>query len=384
MSEAIAISAPMNQASQPAPRLRIARFEDYQQIARVELAHNFQVQPESDWRSLWLDNPLWPHVKHDWPMGWVLENTEGCIVGSVVNVPSLYTFRGNELISANGRAWVVDPEYRGFALWLMDEYFNQSGTDLFINTTVGPKAVESLSVFSARIPLGNWETVAYCPTGYRGFAQHAMKTLGIPGAGVLAFGVGTAIRLVDAMRFRSLREPPAGIEIAESERFDGRFDAFWKELVRQNPDKLLAARDSAALSWHFAIPMRRKCLRILTASRDGVLRAYCILKRQDPTHEQGIRRMRLVDYQSVDPQEDLLSPLVARALQLCAQEKIDLLEHQGTGLPKMRAFDAYAPYRRKLKSWPFYYHAADPALDTELRRPERWDPSAYDGDTSFE
>ena len=48
------------------------------------------------------------------------------------------------------------------------------------------------------------------------------------------------------------------------------------------------------------------------------------------------------------------------------------------------SFDRFAPYRRKLPNWPFYYRAADPALCAELVQPKVWDPSSFDGDASFE
>ncbi len=50
----------------------------------------------------------------------------------------------------------------------------------------------------------------------------------------------------------------------------------------------------------------------------------------------------------------------------------------------MRSLDQYAPYRRKLPSWSYYYRAADPALAAEMAKAEAWDPSGFDGDASFD
>jgi hypothetical protein len=61
-----------------------------------------------------------------------------------------------------------------------------------------------------------------------------------------------------------------------------------------------------------------------------------------------------------------------------------MLEHLGCDLPKMRTFDRCAPYRRKMPNWPFFSHAADESLNTELQKPEVWDPSSFDGDASLE
>src|SRR5437870_2253350 len=78
------------------------------------------------------------------------------------------------------RAWAVAAAYIGFALWLMDEYFNQQGADLFINTTVNAKGTAAANMFSTRVPVGDWETFAYWVTGYRGFARKALEKMGVP------------------------------------------------------------------------------------------------------------------------------------------------------------------------------------------------------------
>ena len=369
-------------SSLPPPQLREARFEDHAQIHALESAHMEDSQSADDWGGLWLHNPLGPRLENTWPIGWVLEDAERRVVGSMVNVPTLYRFRGRELLCANGRAWVVAPEYRGFALWLMDEYFNQPGADLFINTTVAPVAVPALSTYSAPIPLGDWETIAYWVTGYRGFARKALEKLRVPLPGALAIPTSAALWLKDALSARRLPAVPSSIRIEQADGLDSRFDLFWEELVQQHPEKLLALRDSRTLSWHFRIPLQRGRLWIFTASRQGRLRAYCVLKRQDL--RQGMRRMRLVDYQTLEGDGDLLPGLLRSALERCAAEDFYVLEHHGCGLPKMAGFDRVAPYRRKLPNWPCFYHAVDPALAADLRRPEVWDPSAYDGDASFE
>jgi hypothetical protein len=364
------------------PQLRTATFDEHASIVRLEGTGALESLPLDDWRNLWLQNPLWPRLGNDWPIGWVLEDARGRVAGSLCNIPTRYTFRGRELICANGRGWVVDPEYRGFALWLMEEYFNQRGVDIFINTTLAPSAAPAFSTLSDRIPLGDFQSIAYWITGYRGFARKALQKLCVPRAGLLAWPAGAALRLKDALFAKSLPTAPRSIVVATADEFDCRFDGFWEELVRQNPEKLLANRDRASLTWHFAIPLRLGRLWILTASRAGLLRAYCILKRQDK-HD-GIRRMQLVDYQSLEPHDDLLPCLLRAALQRCAATGLFALEHVGCGLPKMRAFDRWAPYRRKLPCWPFYYRAAEPALHSELALPTVWDPSTFDGDASFD
>ena len=362
------------------PALRQMAFVDYPQVQRLEAGQLKSTSPTEEWRGLFLDNPAWARVGKEWPIGWVLENEAGDVVGSITSFPSIYRFRGQDLICANGRAWVCAPEYRGYAPWLMEEFFNQPRVDLCISTTANANAEPICRTFATRVPVGDWESAAYWITGYRGFARMALQKLGIPLAGALALPASAALWLKDTVLVRTLPAFSSGVEIATSDTFDSRFEVFWEELVRQNPNKVLAARDRGTLTWHFAIAMRRTRLWIVTAVRNGLLRAYCILKR--PGGENGVRRMRLIDYQTVETDTDLLPGILRVVLQHCAAEDLYVLEHVGRGLPKMQAIDQFA-HRRKLPNWKFYYHAANPALHAELSKPEVWDPSQFDGDASI-
>lgn len=369
-------------AATKAPKLRPARHEDHPQMAQLETSHGLSALSPDDWRSLWLDNPLRARVGEDWPVGWVLEDSAGSVVGSLTNIPSLYTFRGRELIAANGGHWVVASEFCGVALSLFGEYFSQEGADLFVNTTVNPISQPLLSQLTTPFPLGDWQGASYWVTGYRGFARSALQIAGVPSfaCGPLAWPAAAALRLKEVVGAKSLPAAPAGIVIGEPGGFDASFDSFWHELVAQNPGKLLSVRDGRALTWHFANSIRKGEAWIFTASRNGLLRAYCVLRKRTM---KGMQVMRLMDYQTIEDKEDLLPVLLRAALRRCAVEGIDVLEHHGCGLPKMRAFDQFAPYYRKLQAWSSYAHAADPALDAELRNPQVWDPSTYDGDASL-
>lgn len=374
------VETPVKSWAPAAPQLRPAQFGDYEKIARLGLVHTFEVRPTDLWPNIWLENPVWPRFAKDWSIGWVLETADGEIVGSIENFPSLYSFRGEDLVCANGRAWVVSAAYRGFALWLMEEYLNQTRVDLFMNTTVNAMAIGPLSQLCARIPLGDWATVSFWVIRYRSFAQRAFQKRHVPLAGLLAYPAGAVLWLKEALSGKQLAKLPPSIVIETADRFDSRFDVFWNELVRQNPETLLAQRDSRTLSWHFAVPMHNGRMWLFTASREGQLRGYCVLTVQD--HWQHVRRIRLIDYQSIDRDVDLLPGLLAAVLRRCAEEDVYVLENLGVGVPKMRAFDQCAPYRGK-QNWQFFYRAADPTLDAELRQPRFWEPSAFDGDASL-
>jgi hypothetical protein len=353
------------------PKLRPARLEDYQDIVRLGVSHSLDIPTYQDWSSLWLENPLRRRQGKDFPIGWVLVLPDGETVGTMGTVRAPYTWRGEELVSAVSRAWFVTAAYRGFALELMDEYLNQPGVDLFINNAVSMPAFEMFSQFCERIPLGEWDCASYWIVGNPSDEELCAD---------------------DAVNATPLSKIATSC-IDSTDRFDSRFDRFWDDLVRENPEKLLAERTSEALTWHFAAPLRKKRLWILTAARRGRLVAYCTLTRQDhafrlPALPHGDCRrlpgMRLVDYQTLDPEIDFLPAFLQTALERCATENLYILENLGRGVPKMHAVDEGAPYRKDLGNWKFFYRAADSALHADLSTPRPWDPSAYDGDNSFE
>ncbi len=364
------------------PHIREARFEDGEQILRLEAILKSNPASAAEWRMLWQGSPLWAQLAKRWPIGWVLEESTGEIVGCIGNVPLLYRLHGEHLIAASPRGWVVTPEHRGrYAIRLFNEYLRQPGADLSICTTVGPMALACGDRFASRIPAGDWETIAYCVTAYRAFATRALRRLKVPLAGALGPLAGAALGIKDRAFGTRLPKPRSSYTIETTDRFDPRFDAFWKELLRQKSGTLLASRDSATLSWHFSRPLSRGRVWILTASRNGQLRAYAVFVRQSRGDE--LSRVRLADYQAIDPQVDLLPDLLRCALKRCSAEDVCVLDKPGVGLAKMRAFDEFAPYRRK-QSWPLFYRANDPALAEELAQPNVWDPSEYDGDATLD
>jgi hypothetical protein len=375
-------AAPSAAAPAAMPNLRVATFDDYPQIARLESENNLLSLPQRDWCALWMEHPMSARLPSGFPIGWVLESPEGQVVGAMANIPAEYLLNGDSLIAATGRGWVVSAAYRGYAVWIMDEYFNQPNIDLFINTTVNALAVDAFAAFgSKRTPLGDWTQAAYWVTNHHGFARTALRIKHAPAAGLLAFPAGVGLRLKDAVSTRFPPDDRAGLEIAFTETFDDRFDAFWKQLKIEKSRLLLKVRDRQSFAWHFSGPLRTGKLWILTASSHGLLRAYAIFKSQDHPPS-GLIRMRLVDYQSLDGC-DALGAMINVALARCARETIHTLEHVGCALPKMKLFDTFAPYRRALPAWPYYFKADDPRIDEQLADPSRWDSSAFDGDTSL-
>ncbi len=323
------------------PELRRATFDDFPAMYRLESEYLTNIFTSEQRRALFEEHPLWPRLSEYWPVGWVLEDAEGTVVGAVTNVPSPYVFRGEEKIGATGLAWATTSEHRGYAALLMDEYFMQDTADLVLSSNVGAGATPIWQAYGTKVPLGDWARASYRVTHRRAFAREVLAMKGIPAAGVLSVPAGAALAAKDGVRPTPLPPAPDGVDVVEGRGFDDRFDAFWQELREQNPDTLLAVRDRATLEWHYRLLLSSERLWVYTAEREGRIRAYCVVKVYE--RPSGMRSMKIVDYQTVDTSVDLLPGLVrvgggpvrARALRHAGAQR--LRHPEARGLRPVRA-----------------------------------------------
>ena len=211
------------------PVLRPMRFDDYGNVRDLLLAHALTTPAFDDWRHRWVDNPLWQRRANDLPIGWVLETAQGEIVGSMESVPTSYKFQGADLVGGASAAWCVKTSYRGYALQLIDEYFSQP-VDLFMSTTVGPTAVSTLSQFYGPVPLGRWDMTSYFVTDHTSFARRALQKYRVSPARLIAYPIGWALSLREALWKAAPPEAPRDVSIEVTDGFDSRFDAFWEQL----------------------------------------------------------------------------------------------------------------------------------------------------------
>ena len=319
-------------ATGPAPvvHLREASFDDYQPIVSLGARYGLTARTPEEWRHVWLNNGEYRRHAH-WPIGWVLENHAGQIVGSIGNVPLACEFQGQRLTTAAGRSWVVDARYRSYAMLLLDRFFQQDNVHLFLNTTVNQHAMEAYQWFdSPPVPRGEWDRSVFWITHYPGFAQSALKVKRSSWAPLLKFPLAASLRLRDALtrkRDRSYRN----VEVRVEQGFDDRFDVFWNALRARNPRLLLGVRTREVLEWHFQFHFQRQHVYVLTVSDGDKLMAYSIFDRKDKD-EFGLKRVRLVDYQSLDDNPASLAAMVERMLRICREEKIHMLEDVGCSL----------------------------------------------------
>ena len=365
------------------PQAREASFADYERIAVLETRNRLLAKSAEEWKHLWLDNPAYRVVGGRLPIGWVLEDQDGEIVGSFGNIPLLFEFRGQPLIATSGHSWVVDSKYRGYAIVPLNYFLNQGDVDLYLNATANAEASEAFSVFHAsRVPVGKWDESIFWITTYRGFVQSSLLMKSAPLADIVSYPTSAVLFLLDKLIGRNRREIAAALNVSFCDTFDSRFDTFWEQL-RSSSGRLLTVRSREVLNWHFKYALERKELLILTAGGNGSIEAYAIFGRQDNVRV-GLKRMRLVDFQCISaPAANIFVLMLLWALQRCAHDGVHMLEITGISPDQEAALQQLYPYRRKLDAWRYLYKTNDPQLAELLKNPSLWGPTCYDGDASL-
>lgn len=370
MSRSTTQTASTQAAASLRPEIRPASFGDFDGIAAVEETAGLPPKSRRQWLHLWMDNPAFQELP-EWPIGWVLEDPRGRIVGSIGNIPLFVHFAGRRYVSASACGWAVLPEYRPYSIRLLSEQLRQPLVDLHLTTTANEVASALYTRLGwSRPPVGQWDRTAVWVTGL---------------ASLLRGGFGADAP--DSVRpsppaATSFRSGSADYRIEWAHSFDGRFDDFWAALLRRRPQTLLAARSRAALEWHYRLAIEQNRLWLLTASLDARLTAFAAFVRRD-SQSRSVSRLLLVDWQSLSVDPPLCSAMFRFALQSFRRERLHVLENPGCWIERPGFLGCRGILHRKFRSWSYLFSASHPGLRAALENPAAWHPTLYDGDATL-
>lgn len=370
-----------SRSAQQRVQCRQATLSDFERINALERRYNLGFRSYEEWSHLWANNPVCRKAT-DLPIGWVLENEQRQIVGSIGSVPFAFELDGREFIAGTSSAWVTEDRYRAYAPLLLERFLSQPGVGLHLGISPNGEAQPAVALHSERVPVGAWDRAAFWITNHWGFVGSALAKKRVPVRRLLRYPAWAALILRDAMKRDPLRtalRTRRDHEVTTVTAFDDRFDDFWEALRAKNPHRLLFTRSREVLEWHFKYPLARRVAWISTVRDSGRLAAYAVFCRKD-VEKIGLRRVRLIDYQSVDGDTSLLLPMLADTLDRCRRDGTAVVESIGWRLERGDFMDVLAPYSRTLPSWQYFYTATDPALVNRLKTREVWSPSQYDGD----
>ncbi len=357
-------------------RCRAAELADYDQIAALQARNGLEAKSRDEWKALWLCNPAYERQR-GWPMGWVLEGGDGLVSGYFGNIPLAYEFQGRKLTAASGYSLVADEDYRGFALSLVRRFVEQPGADLIIDSSCNAYSapIHEAMRFS-RVPIGCWDRSQFWITNFSGFAESVLRKKNIPRA--FAPAVASALWARQALS----RAPERHCDLEVLSAFDERFDTFWTDTRFRRSRELLADRSSANLNWHFRRSLASGDAQIVAYSRGANLHSYAIFLRQD-SDGFDLKRSRLVDFQSLSFEPNVLESVLAWGLDYYKNRGLDMLETFGLHPDKQSVLEKFSAFKRSLPAWLFYYKTSNIDLDRRLADPRVWDPSLFDGDISL-
>jgi hypothetical protein len=315
------------------------------------------------------------------PIGWVLENDGGTIVGTFSNIPIAYTYRQTPLVAAVASAWACDEAWRPSSMELICRFFAQKNVDFFLDTTANDVAAKIMKAFGARqVSAAACDEVLFWITNYNGAVASLLRRKAIPAAGLVSPVAGTALRLVDWWKNRGRPCPVSGrVNILDD--FDERFDGFWNA-IQSSSEKLLAVRDRATLRWHFQFSLSRGTATLLALEDQGQLAGYAVLIRQDePTSR--LRRLRVADLQVLNNEPAHVETLLGQALKYAEKQRIHIVEVIGQEASKRSVLKRFSPRQRALPAWAYWCKSTNRNIRGELYEPPTWDASPYDGDASL-
>jgi len=362
-------------------KVRDISLEDHAQVAELELRHGLEAKTLDEWKHLWIDNPTYRKLAKSWPIGWALEDSNQKIVGYIGNIPLTYKFQGKKLLVAATHAWVVDSQYRGYSILLLDYFFSQTNVDLYLTTTLNRAAFEGFQLFkTSPVPVGEWDSTRFWITNYSGFLDSVLTAKEVPFAKLLSYALTVPAFIKDKLSRRVFRRKEFHVEFVSN--FDDRFDTFWEDLQSIRSRLLLATRTRQTLNWHFKYALLRDEVWIVCIADGSRLLAYSVFYFQhNPKFR--LKRVRLADFQSLRDDNSLLLPMLSAAIERCRSNGIHMLEVAGLCPAKTKVIEKLRPYHRKLSSWFAFYKANNVLLSECLKDPQVWDLSWFDTDSSL-
>jgi len=362
------------------PFIRLAKFEDYEQIAAVESRHGLTVKPRAQWLALWLNNPAYLELE-EWPIGWVIEDGDGQVVGSLGNVPTFVYFGGRRYVSAGGRGWAVDVPFRALSVMLLARQLKQSGADInVIATPSSTTAALCTQLGWSKAPVGEWDHSQFWVASYTSLVQRYLDAK-LPKFLSKSLGAISALPLRLKDTFSGRRSMKSEYKFEWCTSFDDRFDQMWQELREQRPDLLLESRDRNTLNWHFKHALQQNRTWILAVSTASRLAGYAVFERR-VIQSLDLERALLIDFQTLAKDPDLSRSMVDCALARCRRDGVQILENMGCWLDKLQQIPT-PPHKRPLETWSYLYRATNPVLESSLRNANCWYPTQYDGDASL-
>lgn len=372
-------------AGDAGPVLREITPDDVPGVGDLERRVGFPPTADSYWQQLWA-NPVLEANRGTVSAGWVLED-DGRIVGHFGNIPMLFAYGEETLMTASAKGVAVDPFYQGRKLGarLCAAFFEQDNVDLLLSTTTNARAGAVFRKFGAHpVPQPGYDTALYRMLRARRFLEAGLRKKGLGAVARPGGWLGAPLLALDrVVRGRGPRRPAGGgdTRVLGVGEIGCEFDDLWRR-KRAEAARLLAFRTSDLLRWHFRKPANERSTRIGVLRRGGRLAGYVIVALVQ-VRNIDLRRARIVDLIAERDDPDAVDALLWTADEIAHELGGDILEMMGFPKSIRDRFLLGNPHRRTLPCRPYIYKAVRESLRATCESGEAWYACPFDGDASL-
>jgi hypothetical protein len=354
-------------------RVRTASLDDLDAVRAVSVRNGLSGFDCEERRRWWLSHPFQKEFDGV-PIGWVLENSDGKIVGTFSNVHMMYEIDGQRFKCGIAGSWGVDAEYRSASLLLAASFFSQKGVDICFNGSASSVSSRLMPVMRAKkFEAADYDVSYLWITGHQSFAEAVLRKKNVPGAEVVSRAAGLVLSAADRWTVKCRSH---NCSVKELGGFGEEFDYLWKTLSRKGRC-FRGVRSAAALEWRFGEGLRTKHAIVLGATKNGKLSGYVVLCEKSREHLK-LKEFVIKDLQVVDDSPELILDLLSAAIEVTRERGLDALEFQGWNAAKRKAALALRPRAYRYPVWPLYYTAINPELISTLACAEALDCSPFD------
>jgi hypothetical protein len=355
-------------------RIRTATFDDAAAVCELYGRNGLGDVDPAEWRGRWEKYPFAPEFQ-DIPIGWVLQEDDGLLVGIFANVHMLYELRGRRLRCCIGCEWAVDAASRGMSLHLLDRFLRQKGVDICLVGSASPVTEGILTRLKIpRIPAPGYEVPMLWAVRPRQFAAAALRKKAVKGAEALAGPAGLGLGVADFVRGSGRGQP--GSTVRSLPVFDERFDGFCERLCIESRH-LQAVRSRAVLEWRFRAPASRGEMSVITAEQDGNLLGYAVMVRR-LADDLLTEVCDVADLQALGENPSTFRDLLLGALRAARESGAGTLKLLTANPSKQTVAERLRPHVYHTPNWQLFYKIRDATLALQLAAPEAWDFSPFD------
>ena len=362
-------------------KLREIQIEDYIQIKKLHTKYKLKILDKDEWINFWSENPCILVSDTPIPMGWVLENEQNEIVGSISNIPKEYYYDNKKYVVACSHAWVVEDKFRLEAFSLLKNFFSQKNIDVFIVTTANEGSAKIWIRYGAKkVPLPTFQNSMFLVLNLEKLIYSFLKRKKIYLGKIIEkfiFYLSFVLLYKKINFWKNINQSKV---VTINEIIDSKFDDFWKNYKSEFKYKFLQCRSASWIKWHIQKKIENNKAWIMTVVENKKLLGYAICLEKN-NEKIALKRITIIDLVSLKDNEEVHLSLIKGCISESKKRGYHMLEVVGFKNLKRKIFYKFKTFNRKFSNFPFYYKNGKLIDKNFLSTEDIWDSSLIDGDS---